>query len=114
MPTSPRSRRKPRSNLEMRHCEARASAPKQSPPTNHVWQRLLRFARNDAEGRFTMTRTVLSAAFLAATLVAANAQSADKSVIRLDPALDALVSPDAKLELVRGDFGFTEGTTWVP
>src|ERR1700751_2381633 len=43
----------------------------------------------------------------------ASAQTADRSVVRLDPALDALVSPDAKLELVRGDFGFTEGTTWV-
>ena len=53
---------------------------------------------------------------LLATIVAgsASAQSSDKSVVRLDPALDALVSPDAKLELVRGDFGFTEGTTWVP
>jgi len=62
-----------------------------------------------------MRRTILSAAILAATLVAANAQtSADKAVVRLDPALDALVSPDAKLELVRGDFGFTEGVTWVP
>src|SRR6266481_1175063 len=61
-----------------------------------------------------MARTVLSAVFLAATLAAAHAQSDDKSVIRLDPALDALVSPDAKLELVRGDFGFTEGVTWVP
>lgn len=36
-----------------------------------------------------------------------------QSVVRLDPALDALIAPDAKLELVRGDFGFTEGTTWV-
>src|SRR5262249_25843883 len=61
-----------------------------------------------------MTRTALSAVFLAATLVSAHAQSADKSVIRLDPALDVLVSPEAKLQLVRGDFGFTEGTTWVP
>ncbi|HTM08935.1 MAG TPA: SMP-30/gluconolactonase/LRE family protein [Verrucomicrobiae bacterium] len=37
----------------------------------------------------------------------------DKPVVRLDPALDALVSPDAKLELVKGGFGFTEGTLWV-
>jgi gluconolactonase len=37
----------------------------------------------------------------------------DKSVVRLDPALDALVSPDAKVELVKGGFGFTEGPTWV-
>ena len=60
--------------------------------------------------------TKFALALLAATVFAgaASAQtSSDKSVVRLDPALDALVSPDAKLELVRGDFGFTEGTTWV-
>jgi gluconolactonase len=35
------------------------------------------------------------------------------AVVRLDPALDALVSSDAKLELVKNDFGFTEGVVWV-
>ena len=35
------------------------------------------------------------------------------AVLRLDPALDALVSPDAKVELVKGGFGFTEGPVWV-
>ena len=39
---------------------------------------------------------------------------AEKPVVRLDPALDALVSPDAKLELVRSGYGFTEGIVWVP
>jgi hypothetical protein len=38
---------------------------------------------------------------------------ADKPVVKLDPSLDALISPDAKLELVKGDFGFTEGIVWV-
>lgn len=39
---------------------------------------------------------------------------ADKpAVVRLDPALDSLVSADAKLELVKDDFGFTEGIVWV-
>ena len=62
-----------------------------------------------------MKRLSLSIALLAVALIGtASAQTSDKSVIRLDPALDALVSPDAKLELVRGDFGFTEGVTWVP
>ena len=63
-----------------------------------------------------MTGFSLAAALLTTVLTVcpASAQSSDKSVVRLDPALDALVSPDAKLELVRGDFGFTEGTTWVP
>ena len=54
-------------------------------------------------------------AALASALVStvAVAQSAsDKSVVRLDPALDALVSPDAKVELVKGGFGFTEGPVW--
>ena len=31
----------------------------------------------------------------------------------MDPALDALVSPDAKVEVVKGGFGFTEGALWV-
>jgi gluconolactonase len=38
---------------------------------------------------------------------------ADKSIVKLDPSLDALISPDSKLELVKGDFGFTEGIVWV-
>src|SRR5215472_7676600 len=38
---------------------------------------------------------------------------ADKPVVKLDPALDDLISPDAKLERIKGDFGFTEGIVWV-
>jgi gluconolactonase len=38
----------------------------------------------------------------------------NKVVLRLDPAVDALVSPDAELEKIKGGFGFTEGITWVP
>ena len=34
-------------------------------------------------------------------------------VVRLDPALDGLIAPDAKLEVVKDGFGFTEGTNWV-
>jgi gluconolactonase len=41
------------------------------------------------------------------------AQSAGQAVLRLDPALDALVSSDARVELVKGGFGFTEGPVWV-
>jgi gluconolactonase len=44
----------------------------------------------------------------------ATAQSSDDTaVLRLDPGLDALVSPDAKVELIKGGFGFTEGPVWV-
>jgi gluconolactonase len=41
-------------------------------------------------------------------------QPGNRAVTRLDPALDALIAPDAKLELVKGGFGFTEGALWVP
>lgn len=37
----------------------------------------------------------------------------NKPVVRVDPALDALISPDAKLELVKSGFGFAEGIVWV-
>ncbi len=37
----------------------------------------------------------------------------EQSVVKLDPSLDALISADAKLELVKGGFGFTEGIVWV-
>src|SRR6516225_8393651 len=39
--------------------------------------------------------------------------TSDQTVLRLDPALDALVSPGAKVELVKNGFGFTEGPVWV-
>jgi gluconolactonase len=45
---------------------------------------------------------------------AARAQTTDdKAVVRLDPALDELIAPDAKLALVKTGFGFTEGPVWV-
>src|SRR6516225_5895423 len=62
----------------------------------------------------TMTRFLIVALASALATSLAIAQSAnDKSVTRLDPALDAVVSPDAKVELVKGGFGFTEGPVWV-
>ena len=37
------------------------------------------------------------------------------SVLRLDPALDAIISPDAKLETLKEDyFGFIEEPVWMP
>jgi gluconolactonase len=36
------------------------------------------------------------------------------SVERLDPALDAIIAPGAKLELLGDRFGLTEGPVWVP
>ena len=44
----------------------------------------------------------------------AQQQAAKPVVIKKDGALDALISPDAKLEKIAGGFGFTEGALWVP
>ena len=56
--------------------------------------------------------TIVLATLLAVSTAGAQA-SDDKSVLRLDPALDALVSPDAKVDLIKSGFGFTEGPVWV-
>ena len=34
-------------------------------------------------------------------------------IIRLDPALDSLIPPDAKIEIVAGNLGFLEGPVWM-
>lgn len=64
-----------------------------------------------------MRKSLTAFVFCLGTLacIEAHAQQAPASpVVKLNAALDALVSPDAKLELVRGGFGFTEGIVWVP
>jgi gluconolactonase len=55
---------------------------------------------------------LLIAAFAGVLASAAHAQSTS-DVVRLDPALDALVSTDAKVERIVGGFGFTEGPVWM-
>jgi gluconolactonase len=42
------------------------------------------------------------------------APDARAAVVRLDPSLDELISPDAKLEVIRDDLGVTEGPVWIP
>lgn len=53
-----------------------------------------------------------TAAAILLSCAAAFAQNAGQ-IIRLDPALDALVSPDAQIEKVADGFGFLEGPVWV-
>ena len=54
----------------------------------------------------------LAAMFVATALV--RAQTPAGGVIeRFDPALDALVSAKAKVELLAGDFGIAEGPVWI-
>src|SRR5437588_2585138 len=61
-----------------------------------------------------MTRLMVAAitSTFASTCALAQATT-DQAVLRLDPALDQLVSADAKVERVKGGFGFTEGPVWV-
>ena len=61
-----------------------------------------------------MTR-LLVAACLVFTVTAVLAQApAQNGVVRLDPALDAVIPANAKAELLKGDyFGATEGPVWV-
>ena len=69
------------------------------------------------EGGFAMKKLWMPVVILFVTItgvrVATAQNPSDRAVVRLDPALDALVSPDAKLEVVKGGFGFTEGALWV-
>jgi gluconolactonase len=64
-----------------------------------------------------MKRLLTALALAGATLAAADFACADtpsaKPVVRLDAALDPLVSADARLEVVKSGFGFTEGALWV-
>jgi gluconolactonase len=57
-------------------------------------------------------------AFALSLLILSGASRADQPkaqpVVRLDPALDEIVSPDDKLEVVKEGYGFTEGIVWVP
>ena len=55
----------------------------------------------------------LSSTFIATGNLCAQLPADRADVVKLDPALDALVSPDARLTVVKSGFGFTEGITWV-
>jgi gluconolactonase len=69
-----------------------ANGPLSNPPNNFIWVRsaTLDFYKNEAPP------TVVT------------------KITRLDPALDAIVSPEAKIEKLAGGFLFTEGPIWVP
>jgi gluconolactonase len=60
--------------------------------------------------------SILIAAFTQAAIMNPLLQAQEASrgtVTRMDPELDRLVPPDAKVEKVHGDFGFIEGPVWV-
>jgi len=59
---------------------------------------------------------ILIAAFTQAAIMNLPLQAQEASrgaVARMDPELDKLVPPDAKVEKIHGDFGFIEGPVWV-
>src|SRR5690349_17849854 len=73
--------------------------------------------RNKKREREVVVKAIVAAALVCA-LAAGAAQEAvhaqsKSAVVRDDPAFDALVSPDAKLTLVKEGFGFVEGIVWV-
>ena len=57
-------------------------------------------------------RFIALAASLLAPFAAVSAQTAEIRIDRLDPALDALIAPDARVERVATGFTFTEGPMW--
>jgi gluconolactonase len=58
-----------------------------------------------------LLNTALASVFASSFAIAQG--PGEKAIVRLDPALDAIVASDAKVELVKGGFGFTEGPVWV-
>src|SRR5438309_9896378 len=57
-------------------------------------------------------RLGFAAAALLLPALRVHAQGANE-VVRLDPALDQVISPDTKVERLAGGFGFVEGPVWV-
>ena len=72
-----------------------ANGPLSNPPGNFVWVRsaTLDFYRPEQIGQFATVRT---------------------EIVRIDPALDAVVPPGATIEKIAAGFLFTEGPLWVP
>jgi gluconolactonase len=60
------------------------------------------------------TRLSVVLCFVLASVAVHAQQGAQNGVVRLDPSLDALISPGAKAELLKGDyFGALEGPVWI-
>ena len=71
------------------------NGPLSNPPGNFIWVR-------SATVDFYKTNQVGPTQFV------------NTEIVRVDPALDAIVSSDTKLEKLAGGFLFTEGPVWVP
>ncbi|HYC30674.1 MAG TPA: hypothetical protein VEB59_00210, partial [Gemmatimonadales bacterium] len=71
-----------------------ANGPLSDPPANFIW---VRSAALDFYPPGTL-----------------DAPATEANVVRLDPALDRIVEPGAKIEKLAGGFQFTEGPVWHP
>ena len=63
---------------------------------------------------YRLLKTMTLIVFIFALL---NAQAPDGTPFRiekLDPALDEIIAPDAKLEILGDRFALTEGPVWIP
>lgn len=76
-----------------------ANGPLSHPPTNFIWMRLakLEFYKDSVRGPYPV-----------------EPQEVNVEVLRLDPAIDAIVPPNPKLHKLAEGFLFTEGPVWVP
>src|SRR5882672_7301425 len=59
---------------------------------------------------------VLACLLSGASLMRAQTRGGDVpfKIVKLDPALDSIISPDAKLDTLGDKFGLAEGPVWVP
>jgi len=74
-----------------------ANGPLSNPPTNYIWMRYAQLAFYPGE----------------AGPYAVEPQEVNVDVQRLDPAIDTIVPPNAKLFKLATGFQFTEGPVWV-
>ncbi len=75
-----------------------ANGPLSNPPTNFIWMRYakLEFYKNAAAVPLALTPAEVNV-----------------NIVRLDPAMDAIVGPNPKIFKLAEGFQFTEGPAWV-
>jgi gluconolactonase len=73
------------------------NGPVSNPPTNYIYMRLARLEFHKAPG----------------DPVAVTPQEVNVEVVRLDPAIDAIVPPNPKIFKLAEGFQFTEGPVWL-
>lgn len=75
-----------------------ANGPLSAPPTNFIWMRTARldFYRDSVRGPYPV-----------------EPQEVNVDVLRLDPAIDEIVPPNAKIFKLAEGFQFTEGPVWI-